>query len=298
MASINNFFSLCFCFNQHFLFNPHWRNTRSFCRQKLAAFLQHEIEIFNYFSISLISHSLVLQWYSSTFWKVSNKFPATNMNICSQMKNILVDMTLALIPRQRAPSELHLRHKQIVFQPPASSQLHPSRHFHPRGDEWGLKGPWHNVMRTTAANGLRELDVPSGDLVCFTSLLLVRSRAVVQKSRCYITHVSFLLLSKLSFFDFASQRSGSLLIASVTVVGRLLGSTQLYTKHTELQWQSSPGASLRLIQQHKAIHQAKWLKRSSQYHSRVLQQHVWHRRRRRCCRGWLGDPLEPWQSET
>lgn len=119
-------------------------------------------------------------------------------------------------------------------------------------------------MRTTAANGLREPDVPSGDLVCFTSLLLVRSRAVVQKSRCYITYVSLLLLIKWSFFDFASQRSGSLLIASVTVLGRLLGSTQLYTKQTELQWQSSPGASLRLIQPHKAIHQAKWLKRSSQ----------------------------------
>lgn len=86
MALINNFFSLCCCSNQHFLSNPHWRN------MQLAACLQHEIEILNYFSISLIFPSLVLQCYSSTSWNVSNKFPATNMNICFQMKRILVDM--------------------------------------------------------------------------------------------------------------------------------------------------------------------------------------------------------------
>lgn len=105
----------------------------------------------------------------------SSKFPTTNMNGVSKViksSNICftlqISTTLNLILRQWSPSEQQLRHKQIVFQPPASPRLCPAHLVHPCSDEWGFKGLHHNVMRTRTASGFHEPALTSMIPICFT----------------------------------------------------------------------------------------------------------------------------------
>lgn len=77
---------------------------------------------------------------SISFKQVSNnrdEWRGKSSYICFTLRT---SMTPNLILRQWSPSEQQLRHKQIVFQPPAWSQLYPAHLVHPRSDEWGFKG--------------------------------------------------------------------------------------------------------------------------------------------------------------
>lgn len=50
--------------------------------------------------------------------------------------------------RQWSPSKQRVRHKQIVFQPPAWPRLYPAHLVCPCSDAWGFKGLRHIVMRS------------------------------------------------------------------------------------------------------------------------------------------------------
>lgn len=113
-------------------------------------------------------------------------------------------MTLNLILRQCAPSEHQLRHKQIVFQPPASSRLQPTHLARPCSDGWGFKGQRQNVMRTRAAYGLHEPGLTSNDPCPLhlkrnttqyknSCILFIRSRAVEPKKNL-MKHFQILIL--------------------------------------------------------------------------------------------------------
>ncbi len=126
------------------------------------------------FSITVFRHFLD-ESKSENHPPLSNKFPTTNTNGVSEVKKfsyicftLQTSMTLNLILRRCSPSKQQLRHKQIVFQPPASSRLFPAHHAHPCSDEWGFKGPHHNVMRTRTAPGFHEPALTSMIPICFT----------------------------------------------------------------------------------------------------------------------------------
>lgn len=117
---------------------------------------------------------------SNSFCQVSNNNGTSEVRkssyICFTLQS---SMTLNLILRRWSPSEQPLRHKQIVFQPPASHRLRPAHLVHPRGHGWGSKGAHRSVMRSGTATAF----IWTGAHLCNTHLLhLKETRLSVENS--------------------------------------------------------------------------------------------------------------------
>lgn len=117
---------------------------------------------------------------SNSFCQVSNNNGTSEVRkssyICFTLQS---SMTLNLILRRWSPSEQPLRHKQIVFQPPASHRLRPAHLVHPRGHGWGSKGAHRSIMRSGTATAF----IWTGAHLCDTHLLhLKETRLSVENS--------------------------------------------------------------------------------------------------------------------
>lgn len=124
---------------------------------------------------------------SNSFCQVSNNNGTSEVRkssyICFTLQS---SMTLNLILRRWSPSEQPLRHKQIVFQPPASHRLRPAHLVHPRGHGWGSKGAHRSVMRSGTATAF----IWTGAHLCDTHLLhLKETRLSVENSYMLFYHV-------------------------------------------------------------------------------------------------------------